>query len=139
MKRLLNVRQWAALVLIAAAVAPARAQIEKDPTRPPAGMPGSDTDIAATHAPILQSVRIAPGQRSAIIGGETVTVGGKYGEARVVAITESEVVLQSGSIKETLRMYPGIEIKPVVPPPAAAAKPAAKKRAPTARNRGKQG
>ena len=111
-----------------------------DPTRPPAGIylnaPG---DTGAISAPLLQSVMISPTARSAIIGGETVKLGGKYGEARVIKITESEVVLRSANGTETLRMYPGVTMKPVEPAPPVSKKPARENRSPATNTRGRQG
>lgn len=79
----------------------------RDPTRPPAEL-GVGAEMAA-KGPILQSVLISRGRKSAIIDGQVVGLGGKYGEARVVKITESEVVLKTGTITETLRLFPDVE------------------------------
>jgi len=104
------------LVLILAAVsAGATAQEMSDPTRPPALL-APDTGGNISAAPLLQSVIITPTRRSAIIDGQHVQLGGKYGDARVVKITDSEVVLRSAGSDETLRMYPDVEIRPVKPP-----------------------
>ena len=116
------------------------AQVLNDPTRPPASVlsatPGVD---APSTGPVLQSVMISPTGRSAIIGGERVKQGGKYGDARVIRITENEVVLRSASGTETLRMYPEVTMKPVVPAPPISKKPVRKKRGPATNTRGKQG
>src|SRR5688500_84097 len=86
-----------------------------DPTRPPrsaaAAQAGFDSAGEPPSAPILQSVMITPTRRSAIIGGERVELGGRYGEAQVVRITESEVVLRSAGRTEVLRMYPEVDKK----------------------------
>ena len=114
----------------------AGAQILNDPTRPPAAISAPDAaDGTAVHGPVLQSVKISRSERSAIIGGEMVKLGAKYGEARVVRITENEVVLRSANGTEILRMYPGVEIKPVVPASEARQSPAEKVRAPAANTR----
>jgi MSHA biogenesis protein MshK len=112
--------------LVAAAIAAAAmltawplcggAQILNDPTRPAAGIYSTDSTDGAAIGPVLQSVMITPTARSAIIGGETVKLGGKYGDARVIRITESEVVLRSATGTDTLKMYPGVEMKPIKPP-----------------------
>lgn len=91
------------------------AQILTDPTRPPAGLQSSEAVDDALAAPVLQSVMISSTARSAIIGGKAVKLGGTYGDARVVKITENEVVLRSSGGTETLKMYPGVEMKPVKP------------------------
>lgn len=108
-----------------------------DPTRPPAGI-STDARNDALAAPVLQSVMISSAARSAIIGGEMVRLGGKYGDAHVVRITETEVVLRSPSGTETLKLYPAVSITPVKPAPAPRAQPAKKKRVP-ANTRGKHG
>ena len=114
----------------------ANAQILNDPTRPPAALNAPDAvDGAAARGPMLQSVKISRTERSAIISGEMVKLGAKYGEARVVRITENEVVLRSANGTEILRMYPGVEIKPVVPASSARLSPAAKDRAPVTNSR----
>lgn len=105
------------------------AQVANDPTRPPASIlsaiPGND---APGGGPLLQSVMITPTGRSAIIGGEHVKQGGKYGDARVVRISETEVVLRSTTGTETLHLYPGVEMKSAVAVPPAPRKPPVKKK-----------
>lgn len=76
-----------------------------DPTRP-AGEAAAGDEVSA--GPVLQSVLISPGRRSAIISGERVTVGSRYGDAKVVRITESEVVLKSGNEVQTLKLFPAV-------------------------------
>jgi MSHA biogenesis protein MshK len=118
--------------------ADAAAQIMDDPTRPPVGMLAPDAGTVSAD-PVLQSVMITPSGRSAIIGGERVRLGGKYGEARVISITESEVVLRSTNGTETLRMYPDITMKRVESAPPANARPAKKRSQPAPKPEGKQG
>ncbi len=89
-------------------------QVMVDPTRPPPpGMMAGVGTAAGFSGPLLQSVIITPSGRSAIIGGERVKLGGKYGDAKVIKISEGEVVLHSASGNETLRLYQDIEMKPV--------------------------
>lgn len=121
------------------AAAGAHAQVLNDPTRPPAeAYTGAAAESGSAPAALLQSVMITPTERTAIIGGELIKLGGKYREARVVKITESEVVLQSANGSEILRMYPDVSMKPVEPERPAGKQPAAKKRGPAATRR-KQG
>ncbi len=103
------------------------AQILYDPMRPPAELDATPGEKGAGGAPRLQSVMIGPSERWAIIGGERVGLGGRYGDSRVVRITESEVVLRSASGDQMLKMYSDIEMNPVKPA-AAALKNAARKR-----------
>jgi MSHA biogenesis protein MshK len=115
--------QFILIAGFAASAAGIRAQSMNDPMRPPTTLysntPG-ETNVSA--GPVLQSVKISPTERSAVIGGERVTVGGKYGDARVVRITDNEVVLRSAGGTETLKMYPGVEMNPVKPPAPAVEK-----------------
>ena len=107
----------------------ASAQLLNDPTRPPAGINAPEAAQGeAARGPVLQSVKISRTEKSAIISGEMVKLGAKYGEARVIRISENEVALRSANGIEILRMYPGVEIKPV--------KPASAVRQPTERKSG---
>jgi hypothetical protein len=119
----------------------AHAQVLNDPTRPPAeAYTGTTADAGgAPPAALLQSVMITPTERTAIIGGERVKLGGNYGGARVVKITESEVVLHSANGSEILRMYPDVSMKAVEPQRPAGKKPAVKSRRPAASTPEKQG
>ena len=83
-----------------------------DPTRPPAALLAEPAGTAPASSK-LQSVLISAGRKSAIIGGQLVHVGDKYGEARVTRITESEVVLKTGSATETLKLFPDVEKRTV--------------------------
>lgn len=83
-----------------------------DPTRPPAALDRSLQGSAAAtpdSGPVLQSVLIAPGRSEAIISGQTVRLGEKFGDAQVVKITDTEVLLRNGSELQTLRLFPSIE------------------------------
>lgn len=82
-----------------------------DPTRPPAslGSEASRFGEAPSGEPELQSVLISPLRRIAVISGQTVALGEKFGEARVVKITETEVVLRNGHDVQVLKMFPNVE------------------------------
>jgi MSHA biogenesis protein MshK len=90
----------------------AHAQPLADPTRPPNVVQGA---AAAEEAPAnqLQSVLLSPTRKLAVINGETVPLGGKYRDATLVRITATEVVLKSGTQTETLKLFPGVEKKPM--------------------------
>lgn len=105
--------------------APVQAQTLADPTRP-AGVAASQP--AAHHEQIsanaqVQSILISPQRRVAIVNGESVQAGDMLGDAKVVRITENEVVLRTGSEIRILKMYPGVEKTSVA---AAAAKATSK-------------
>ena len=81
-----------------------------DPTRVPAAV---RSPVANQEAPKkgLQSVIIAPGRRAAIINGQTVEQGGKYGNARLIAVTESYIVLRGPQGKRVMTLFPGVDIR----------------------------
>ena len=100
---------------------PALAQTANDPTRPPAGFDAgvAEGDAADGGGGItLQSVMISPTGRAAIINGVMVRQGEKYGDAVLVRVAESEVVLKSGSESQVLKLYPGVEKRAAVQAPA---------------------
>ncbi len=84
-----------------------------DPTRPPSVFEVPAAGVAAGAAvrsgPMLQTVLISPRHKVAIINGETVKLGGMYGSARVVKISESGVVLNDGGSFQTLKLFPSVE------------------------------
>ena len=86
-----------------------------DPTRPP--NVSSEEGAAATMqaGPRLESVLIAPDRRLAVINGQQVRLGGKYGEGQVVQITETEVVIRNGEGTQTLRLLPEAQKRPARP------------------------
>ena len=108
--------QWCRVLLFCACSLilidyPARAENLPDPTRPPSEFEAAAGGAAVSSGPMLQTVLISPRHKIAIINGETVKLGGMYGSARVVKISESGVVLNEGGSFQTLRLYPGVEKK----------------------------
>lgn len=88
----------------------AGAQALDDPTRPPASLlaPGV-AKPAAPGKPQLQSILVAGqpgGRRLAVIDGQIVRVGSKVGDAVVLEIRDTVVVLLRGKRHETFRLYP---------------------------------
>jgi len=98
----------ALLILIATCV---HGQELTDPTRPPASIaaPQALPGEKLNTPPELQSVLISPTRRVAVIDGQTVALGEKFGEARVVRIAEDEVVLRNGQDQQVLKLFPAIE------------------------------
>jgi MSHA biogenesis protein MshK len=106
------VARFSAALATMLAAASAGAQVLTDPTRPPAYVePGGAPQQGARTQ--LQSVLIATGRRIAVINGSAVPLGGTVGDARVVKITESEVVLRRGEETEVLKMFPGVDLQRV--------------------------
>jgi len=85
-----------------------------DPTRPPAFLFAPiDGEAAATEGAkgglVLQSVLIAPGRRTAIIGGRHVTIGERVGDFTLVRVDETEVLLRGPEGSRTLKLFPDSE------------------------------
>ena len=114
----------AALLCLLGVMSPgARAQSTlADPTRPPPGFAAPAQDAAGTPGPVLQSV-IMPGRGKprAIIDGQQVRLGQRYGESRLVRLSEREAVLDGPDGVVHLMLTPEVEIKNI------AAKSVAKK------------
>ncbi|MBW8365785.1 MAG: hypothetical protein K0M39_14645 [Rhizobium sp.] len=77
-----------------------------DPTAPPAA-PAAEG--SASPGISLTAIKRRGTQRLAVIGGQEVAVGERYQGARVVRITESEVVLRRGADVTVLELYPHVE------------------------------
>jgi MSHA biogenesis protein MshK len=82
-----------------------------DPMRPPDFAP-ADATPGGSAGPRLESVLIAPDRRVAVIGGQQVRLGEKFGDGRVVRITESEVVIRTAEGTQTLKLFPEVEKRP---------------------------
>lgn len=98
----------AALIGVGAGLAQATlAQALPDPTRPPGS---AEYGISGPVESGLQSIVRRAGEKPrAIIHGQLVPLGGKVGEARLIAIHEDSVVLcAADGSRETLTLTPGI-------------------------------
>lgn len=87
-----------------------------DPTRPPAAWLAPASDDAAKSGGDaggglrLQSVLMPQGGRPvAVIGGKTVPLGGKVGDATLVRLNEREAVLQGADGVTHLYLTPDVE------------------------------
>ncbi len=95
-----------------------------DPTRPPANWltpvgPAGQAAEGTADSLRLQSVLMPQGGKPvAIIGGKTVVLGGKVGEARLVRLNEYEAVLQGADGVTRLYMTPDVEKQMIVTPNA---------------------
>ena len=92
----------------------AMAQAMTDPTRPATGFVAESLEGPAAVSQ-LQSVMISPTQSWAIISGVRVSLGEKYGDAVLIKVAESEVVLKSGNEQQVLKFYPGVVKRASVP------------------------
>lgn len=89
----------------------AQAQGLPDPTRPPVGV-NATVQIELPSGPTLQLIRTLEGKRIAIISGQTVKVGTKFGDAKVMRIDEDRVVLRGPDGVQTLKLFPEVEKSP---------------------------
>lgn len=85
-----------------------------DPTRPPASIAVpvvAKTGGATENQPSgLHSVIISKVRRAAIIDGETVELGGKHGDAKLIEVNEGSVVLQSAQGRQVMTLFPDVKI-----------------------------
>lgn len=103
-----------ALILGVGAAQAMAAEVLPDPTRPPAAA-GVETPGAATAGPVLQSVMIRPGRRTALISGQLLAEGERFGDAKLIKISEGEVILAGPEGRQTLKLFPEVEKKFVQP------------------------
>lgn len=95
----------------------AAAELLPDPTRPSIDLNSSGAGSGVDVAPVedvshgLQSVIISSQYRAAIINGETVSLGGKSGDSRLVEVRESSVVLQNAQGRRVLELFPKVNIR----------------------------
>jgi MSHA biogenesis protein MshK len=101
-------RTSTALFLCAVSSGAAWAQGISDPTRPPGGLAES-SEAVGSGGPVLQSVMLSPTRKVAVISGEMVVLGGRYGSSRLVRLTETEAVLKNGADVTVLRLHPQVD------------------------------
>ena len=104
----LNLRVSVSLSLFFFLQSSVYAQNLPDPTRPPNSILQVDAGIAVPTGPVLQSILISPQRKIAIIDGQTVKLNGKVGNQTLVNISETEVVLKSGKLLQTLSLHPDL-------------------------------
>jgi MSHA biogenesis protein MshK len=92
---------------IALAASSAHAAPFADPFRPPQQAAASaDARGGAGPALRLESVLIGPDRRVAVINGQQYGEGARFGDGRVLRISESEVVIRHPDRDEALKLYP---------------------------------
>jgi len=97
------------VLALALAVAPCAAHAAPfaDPTRPPHAPEAAKGSAVLPGGPRLESVLIAPDRRVAVISGQQVTLGSRFGDGQVVRITESEVLIRKPDGEESLKLFLG--------------------------------
>ncbi len=106
-------QRYAIICLLSSVLSPLNAEELPDPTRPPASIaaPAAASGVAAAPAPAgLQSIIISKTRRAAIIDGETVELGGKHGDAKLIEVREGSVVLRSAQGRQVLTLFPDVKI-----------------------------
>lgn len=103
-------------LLLLSATSLCAAESLPDPTRPAidlsSGAGGAAEAKSAEVVPQgLQSIIISPQYRAAIINGETVRLGGKTGDSRLVEVRENSVVLQNSQGRRVMELFPKVGIK----------------------------
>ena len=94
-----------------AVVCAAQAEVLPDPTRPAVGW-NATTSVSASpipSGPQLQAIRIQGLQRSALISGESVTIGSKIEGATITRIDEDRVWLRGPQGVQQLKLFPEVE------------------------------
>lgn len=100
---------WGGLLALCTLSPGAMAQMV-DPTRPPPGILAPTTEAEAVSGPVLQSVLIPrKGKPLAVIGGQEVRLGERYGQSRLIKLTEREAILEGPAGIERLLLTPGVE------------------------------
>ena len=78
-------------------------------TRPPVGVRAAGGEPGEPAGPVLQSVLIPKsGRPLAVIDGQQVRLGERYGESRLVKLSEREAVLDGPNGSERLRLTPDV-------------------------------
>ncbi|MCC6077586.1 Type II secretory pathway component [Pseudomonas sp. GCM10022188] len=100
-----------ALLLILAAAWPLAAAAVSDPTLPPtfAAAPVAGAEVAP--APLLQAILRGPAGARAVIGGQSLKVGERLGELRVLAIRARSVLIERQGQRSELHLS-----QPIVTP-----------------------
>lgn len=103
--------QGIAVIMGVIATGPVGAEPLLDPTRPPgAAMSGENGGEIEPAGPVLQSVMLSSGRKMAVISGQAVRVGEKFGDATLVRVSDQEAVLRAGDgAMQVLKMYPAVE------------------------------
>lgn len=104
-----------ALALGVGAAQTMAAEVLPDPTRPPVEA-GVEIPGTVATGPVLQSVMIRPGRRTAVISGQSLAEGERFGGAKLIKISEGEVILIGPEGRKTLKLFPGVEKKFIQPP-----------------------
>jgi MSHA biogenesis protein MshK len=82
-----------------------------DPTRPPDAMAIQPSVGAEAASGRLESILLSPRRKIAVIDGTPVPLGGRIGDATLVSIAPTKVVLREGGMDRVLQLYPAVDKK----------------------------
>ena len=99
------------------------AQSLPDPTRPPAAYTQGANAEDTVRDPVLQSIIITPQRRFAVIDGQRVELGARFGDARLMTITDTEAILVSAQGRQVLKLFPDVHMKSTTLAPETRRKP----------------
>lgn len=80
-----------------------------DPMRPPRDLSAADVGPAEPGLSPAQVVVISKDRSQATINGRTVPLGGRYGDATLVGISDEEIVLRRPKSTEVIRLYSSVD------------------------------
>lgn len=109
--------QWAQLLLVFVccllfAVSSCAEELA-DPTRPPASIAEPVVKAGGIQPKLLaglQSIILGKHRRAAIIDGQTVELGGRHNDAKLVEVNEGSVVLQTAQGRQVLTLFPDVKM-----------------------------
>ena len=101
------------VIMLLCATQLAHAEPLPDPTLPAIDLNGSANDAVVVEAAPrgLQSTIISKQYRAAIINGETVSLGGHYGDSKLVEVQENSIVLQNAHGRRVMELFPKVKIR----------------------------
>lgn len=107
--------QGSIFCLLSSAFCPLYAEDLPDPTRPPAMIlaPNAASGQGAVEnrwSSGLQTIIISESRRAAIIDGQTVELGAKHGDAKLIEVNEGSVMLQGAQGRQVLSLFPDVKI-----------------------------
>jgi len=110
-------QRYTFICLLSSVLCPLNAEELLDPTRPPASITAPAAAGGAEAAPAgLQSIIISKTRRAAIIDGETVELGGKHGDAKLIEVNEGSVVLRGAQGRQVMTLFPDVKMTTVKAP-----------------------
>ena len=77
-----------------------------DPTRPPNFSGTGKSEAEARKG--LQSVIVSRERSAALIDGQTVELGGKYGDFKLIEVNETGVILEGAKGRLEMSLFPGV-------------------------------